>query len=83
MESVIFSSPYLLVAYGIALFFCIFDIVRRSSRYVFLLLSAVICIGTSIAAFLMGAGYTEIGIVMLVFLALNLISFIRHKGDKK
>lgn len=83
MESVILNSPYLIVAYGIALFFCIFEIARRSSEYVFLLLSAIICIGTSIAAFLMGAGYTEIGIVMLVFLAFNLISFIRHKGDKR
>ena len=35
MESVILSSPLLLISYGIALFLCIFDLIKHSSGYVF------------------------------------------------
>ena len=83
MESVIFGSPLLVFLYGIAALICIFDLFKRASGYVFPLLSAVLFVGTTIYAMLLGANYEELGIVVLIFLALNLTVYSRHKGDKK
>lgn len=82
MESVIFSSPLLLVLYGVAILMCIFDLIKRDSGYIFPMLSAAIFVGTTIYALLLGAGYAEISIVILVFLALNLSVFFVHREGK-
>lgn len=83
MESIIFASPVLLIMYGVAILICIFDLIKRASGYVFPILSAAIFVGATVYAFLLGASYEEVGIVILVFLALNLVSYMRHKGDNK
>lgn len=83
MTNVIFGSPLLIGLYAVALLLCIFDLVKRASGYVFSIISAAIFTGTTIYAALLGAGYYEIGLVALVFLALNLGAFLRHRGDKK
>ena len=80
MESVIFSSTLLLILYGIALILCIFDLIKHASGYVFPILSAMIFVGATIYALILGAGYDEVGIVVIVFLLLNLCSYARHKG---
>lgn len=81
MESVIFSSPLLLILYGVAIFFCIFDLIKRASGYIFPVISAIIFVGTTVYAFLLGAGYVEVGVVVLIFLALNLGAMFVHKGE--
>lgn len=81
MDSVIFSSTPLLVLYGAAILLCIFDLIKRASGYVFPVISAVIFTGTTIYALILGAGYEELGIVVLVFLLLNLGAYMKNKGD--
>lgn len=83
MESVILNSPIILIGYGLALFFCIFDIVKRSSGYVFPLISVFICLGTTIYALICGATMYEVGSVIILFLVLNLSAFKGNKRDKK
>lgn len=73
----------LIVLYGVALLICIFDLIKRASGYVFPILSAAIFIGATVYAFLLKASYEEIGLIVLVFLTLNLSAYLRHKGDKK
>ena len=82
MDGVIFSSTILLVLYGIAIGLCLFDIIKRASGYVFPILSAMIFTGTTVYAFILGAGYEEAGLITLVFLLLNLGACARKKGDK-
>lgn len=82
-ESVIFNSPLLLCGYGIALFLCVFDLVKRSSGWVFPLLSGLFCLVTSGFALLCGAELTEAGTVLLVFLALNLLAYCVGEGKGK
>lgn len=83
MECVIFGSPTLMLLYGAALLICIYDLVRRASGYVFSVLAAAIFVGTTVYAFVLGAGYEEVGIVTLAFLALNLGGVMRSRGDRK
>lgn len=80
-ESVIFNSPVLIAGYSIALFFCIFDLFKHSSGYIFPVISAVACVTTTVAALILGAGLYEVALVMMVFLALNL-SVYWGKGQK-
>lgn len=82
MESVILGSPVLLILYGLALLLCIFDLIRRASGYLFPILSALIFVGATVYAFLLGAGYEELGLVTLIFLALNIGDFVRTGGKK-
>ncbi len=81
MESVILGSSLLVVLYGIAMLICIFDIFKFASGYVFPLISALIFAGTTAYAVIIGASLEEIGAVTLVFLALNLVAFIRNRGN--
>lgn len=82
MKSVILGSPVLLILYGLALLLCIFDLIRRASGYLFPILSALIFVGATVYAFLLGAGYEELGLVTLIFLALNIGDFVRTGGKK-
>lgn len=81
-ESVIFNSPVLIAGYSIALFFCVFDLFKHSSGYVFPILSAVSCVATTIAALMLGAELYEVASVIMIFLALNL-SVYAGKGSNK
>jgi len=81
-ESVLLNSPVLLIGYDLALFFCVFDLVKRSSGYVFPVISIVLCVITTVGAYLLGCSHQEISSVILIFLILNLTVFIK-KGDKK
>ncbi len=82
MEIVIFGSPLLLTLYGVALLICIFDLIKRDSGYILPIASAGIFLGTTVYACLLGAGYVEISIVTLVFLALTLTVFFVHREGK-
>lgn len=83
MEGVIFSSTLLLVLYGTAILLSIFDMVKRASGYLFPVLSVIIFTGTTVYALLLGAGYDEVGLVTLIFLLLNLTSYMRRRGGKE
>lgn len=84
MDSVILSSPLLLVLYDVAMLICIFDLIKRVTGYIFPILSAVIFVATTVYAILLGAGYVEVSIVVLIFLALNLgVFFVHREGDDK
>ncbi len=74
-NSVIFNEPLLLLLLGIALFIGVFDVGKRASGYVFPLLSALIAIGTLTYAMLLGASMYEVATVLMVFVAVNLLSF--------
>lgn len=82
MESIIFGSPLLLTLYGLAFLICIFDLIKRDSGYILSLVSAAIFVGTTVYACLLGAGYVEISIVTLIFLALTLTVFFVHREGK-
>ena len=83
-DSVILNSPFLLVGFGIALFFCLTDLASRKTGYVFQVISAVTCVIASIAALLLGASLFELCTGILVFLALNLtVYYTGDGGDDK
>lgn len=79
MESVIFTSPFLLILYGIALGLCLFELFTKTTGYVLPLLSCAIVIGTSIYAIILGANLLEVCIVFVVFILLNLAGMRRKK----
>lgn len=80
-ESVIFNSYILLSGYALAVFLCVFDLIRPSSGYVLPIISATLAVITTIAAILMGAALMEVILVVLIFLALNLTAYGRRGGD--
>jgi len=80
MESIILSSPLLAVLYAIALIFSIAGL-KKPSGAILPSVSIVICLLTTGYAILKGASIFEIAIVLLVFLAVNLLIFTR-KGEK-
>ncbi len=82
MQSVIAGSPLFLLLYGAALLLLIFDLVKRSSGYGFPILSAVLFTGTTIWAMISGAGYEEVGMMVLIFLVLNVFGFLRSGGKR-
>lgn len=80
MESVILSTPLLLVGFGLALALCAFGFVKRTG-YVIPIVSGVIFTATFTYALLLGATMREVLIVTLVFLAVNMTAFA--KGGKQ
>lgn len=83
VDSIILNSPLLLTGFIIAAVLCVFDIIKPSSGYVLPLISAVICVITTIGSLLAGAELTETCVAVLIFLALNLTSYARRGGDGK
>lgn len=81
-SSVIFNEPLLLILLGIALFLSVFDIKRKSSGYVLPLLSILITLCTLAYAMLLGASLYETATVLMIFAAINLLSFGKQKGGK-
>ena len=75
MESVIITTPILLIGYGAALILGVIEI--------FIALSAIFFIASTVYAVLLGAKYEEIMIVILLFLFVNIITFGIHKGGRK
>ena len=71
-ESVILQLPLAVVLYGAALFLCLFERKYRATRGVFFLLSAVLALGSSAYALVLGAGLWETAAVLLVFLLLDM-----------
>ena len=72
MESVILRSPLALLAYGAALFFCLYDRVYKAPGWWFTVLSAVLAIAASAYSLILGASLWETATVLLVFLLLNM-----------
>jgi hypothetical protein len=82
-DTVIFNSPYLVMGYVVALFFCLFAIKRRGSGYIIPIISTLLCVGTSAVAIILGASYYEICIVILIFLFLNIYALLGRGGKNK
>lgn len=80
MESVILSSPILMVGYGLAILFCLFDLFKHATGFVFPIISLVLCTATTVAALVMGASLQEAAIAVMIFAALNLTVYLGHKG---
>ena len=76
MESMILSTPLLLVGFGLALALCAFAFFKRTG-YVIPIISAVIFTATFTYALLLGATMREVLIVTLVFLAVNMTAFAK------
>lgn len=70
LDSTILTSPVLLLLFGTAL--CLFDKHRKATRGWFSVLSAILAVGTSAYALILGAGTGEVLTVLLLFLCLNL-----------
>ena len=83
MTGIILNTPILIILYGIAFFFCVYDLIKKATGYVFPLLSAGIFVCASVYAFLLGAGFAEVAAVALLFLLLHLISENVHTGGGK
>lgn len=80
MESVILTTPLLVVLYAVALIFGLIGL-KKQAGMVAPSLSVILCLLTSGYALLKGASLFEVAIVLLVFLAVNLLIFMR-KGEK-
>ena len=81
-DSIIFNSPFILVCFCLALFFCVYDLIKHSSGYIFPLISIVIAVLTIIYSLLIGAAMQEILIMVLIFFVINMTAFVR-KGESK
>ena len=82
MESVILSTPLLLIGFGLALFFCVFSLIHRSSGYVFPVISVLLTLASVIASVIFGAGGEEIVTVLIIFILLNFSAFGKSGGKK-
>lgn len=78
MESIFLTTPILWICYAIALFLCVFDLLKKTS-WVFSALSMLVTVATTVYALLLGADFLEASFVVLCFLALNLSGFWRKK----
>ncbi|MCI9031728.1 MAG: hypothetical protein HFK09_04310 [Clostridia bacterium] len=83
MESVILTTPVLLLLYAAALALIVFDRVKKASGYIFTALSAAVFCAASAYALLSGARLEEIGTATLVFLVVYLSAFYRQGDEKK
>lgn len=81
-ESVIFNSPLLLIGYGIALLFCVFDLKKHASGMLFPALSVIIFSIVTVTGLLMGADMRETALMILLFLACNLTVYGRGGGQQ-
>lgn len=81
MESVFFTDPVLWIGYGAALFFCIFDAVKKPLHGVFAAISLVLVFIVSAYALIFGATLYELATVFMIFLLLNMGGFFRHGGN--
>lgn len=82
MESVILSTPILWIGYAIALFLCLFEIFKRATGHVFSVLSLALVLGNTVYALILNASLYEVGIVILIFLAVNLIPNLKGGRNK-
>ena len=71
-ESVILSSPALLLLFGAALCLCLFDKLCKAARGRLSVLSAALAVGAAAYALILGAGTGEVLTVLLLLLCLNL-----------
>ena len=81
-ESVIFNTPILLIGYALALGLCILSIKGRIGGYIVPILSVFTCMATTTYALLKGADLYEVGMMVMIFLLLNL-SVYRKGGEGK
>ena len=72
MDSVIFQSPFALFLYAVALFLNLFDRHYRVSRGYLTIASAIIAVGATAYALVIGASLRECAGVLTVFLLLNM-----------
>ena len=72
MDSVIFSSPLVLILYGVGLFLNLFDRHYKASRGWMTLVAAFFAVGASAYALILGASLRECAGVLTVFLLLNM-----------
>ena len=71
-ESVIFNSPILIVLYGIALAVTLFE-KRNRTNAVLSWAAAILVLGTSGFAMILGASYLETAAVVVLFLMIQLM----------
>lgn len=83
IESVILTSPVLILGYGVALFLCIFDLITHSSGYVMPVFSIFLCVAMILFSLYLGASLMEICIVVLIFLLLNLLGICNNTGGER
>ena len=77
-DLIIFNSPELLLGFGAALFFCLFDRIYKASGYLFPALSLVIFLITASASLLEGASMEELCLPVFIFLGINLSMYERR-----
>ncbi len=82
MNSVILDSPILLALYCAALLLCVADIFKHVFGYALQIVAAAVFVAATAYALLLGASLNELGAVSLLFLGVNLVSFVRHGGGK-
>lgn len=70
--SVILNDVFVLLLYGAALFFCLFDRHYHATKGRFTLVSAAIAIAATAVALLHGASLWESAAALIVFLLLNM-----------
>lgn len=75
-EMIILNSPFLLICFGVALFFCIIDVVLKNrNSTIFFAICIIVSASACIYSLLAGASMQEVLIVILIFFAIDLLSF--------
>ena len=69
---IILQHPVLLLIYGMALLFCLFDRIYASTKAILTFMSAVLVIIATAFLLLSGAQLYEAAMVLLAFLLLNM-----------
>ncbi len=81
MESVIFSSPYILCGYAVALVLSVVAVAKKTG-FALTAISLFIFAATSTYALISGATLTEVSVCAVVFFIIYLIPAWRGRGDK-
>lgn len=80
MESVIINSPVLLAGILIVILLTVFEQKTKSSGFILPIISAVLSLLVLFVAFLYGATWEEIIVLLLVFLLVNMFGY---RGGEK
>ena len=80
-ETVIFNSPTLLVGIVLAIVLLIFEQKTHSSGYIAPIASLILSLGVVFLAFLYGAAWNEIILLVTLFLTVTLLNYHDEGGE--
>lgn len=79
---IIFSNPLILLGYGAALLIGIYGMWKQIGGFWLPLLSVVCCVLTTTYALVKGASLYEVGLMMIVFVLVNMSVYQKDENDE-